>query len=125
MTTTATPSIAQTAEFWRIARRLYTVYVELDRTFELGMPTCIELDSSADSAVPEAMERVSRWFEQIDQRVQVWQLRQLLQSTNLQNEETCATWSRAISRKSRRLRPTKTRSIFCWCNTSRTARPMG
>ena len=27
------------------------------------------------------------WFDQVDARVQVWQLRQLLQSTNLQNEE--------------------------------------
>jgi hypothetical protein len=30
---------------------------------------------------------VSKWFESIDAQVQVWQLRQLLQSTNLQNEE--------------------------------------
>ena len=28
-----------------------------------------------------------QWFEQIDGHVQVWQLRQLLQSTSLQNEE--------------------------------------
>src|SRR4051794_30137904 len=87
MTTTATPNIGQTAEFWRIARRLYTVYVELDRTFELGMPTCPELEAAADRPEPEMMERVLRWFDQIDQRVQVWQLRQLLQSTNLQNED--------------------------------------
>src|SRR5262249_16702227 len=66
---------------------LYTVYVELDRTFELGMQTCPELEDTADRREPEAMERVLQWFEQIDNRVQVWQLRQLLQSTSLQNEE--------------------------------------
>ena len=33
------------------------------------------------------MERVRRWFDQMDQHIQVWQLRQLLQSTTLQNEE--------------------------------------
>ena len=87
MTTTATPQLGEAAGFWRVARRLYTVYAELDRTFELGMPTCAELESSTDPAQPEAMARVQRWFEQIDDHVQVWQLRQLLQSTTLQNEE--------------------------------------
>lgn len=87
MTTTATPNIGQVTEFWRVARRLYTVYAELDRTFELGMPTCPELESATDRSEPAAMARVQLWFDQIDQRVQVWQLRQLLQSTNLQNEE--------------------------------------
>lgn len=75
------------ADFWRVARRLYTVYAELDRTFELGMPSCAELEDAKDRPEPEAMERVQRWFEEIDNHVQVWQLRQLLQSTTLQNEE--------------------------------------
>jgi hypothetical protein len=88
MTTTAIPNIGQAAEFWRVARRLYTVYIELDQTFELGMPACPELEAAADRAEPEVMERVLLWFDQIDQRVQVWQLRQLLQSTNLQNEDS-------------------------------------
>jgi hypothetical protein len=75
------------AGFWRVARRLYTVYAELDRTFELGMPTCAELEAPNDRSEPEVMERIQRWFEKIDNHVQVWQLRQLLQSTSLQNEE--------------------------------------
>jgi hypothetical protein len=87
MTITATANSTQAAEFWRVARRLYTVYAELDRTFELGMPPCPELETATDPANPEAVDRAGLWFEQIDQRVQVWQLRQLLQSTNLQNEE--------------------------------------
>jgi hypothetical protein len=88
MTTTASPNLSQAAEFWRVARRLYTVYAELDRTFELGMPACPELEAARDGSEPESMERVLQWFDQIDQRVQVWQLRQLLQSTNLQNEDS-------------------------------------
>jgi hypothetical protein len=83
----ATPNLGEIAEFWRVARRLYAVYVELDRTFELGMPSCPELEDAIDRPEPEAMERVLQWFEQIDTHVQVWQLRQLLQSTSLQNEE--------------------------------------
>src|SRR6266853_1799613 len=87
MTTTATPNLGEVAEFWRVARRLYTVYAELDRTFELAMPPCAELEDGVDRAEPQAMERVLHWFDQIDQHVQVWQLRQLLQSTSLQSEE--------------------------------------
>ena len=77
----------EVAEFWRIARRLYSVYIELDHTFELDVATCPELEDAADSSDPEARDRVLQWFEQIDGHVQVWQLRQLLQSTSLQNEE--------------------------------------
>src|SRR5689334_9244334 len=87
MTTTATPNVGEVAEFWRVARRLYTVYAELDRTFELGMSSCPQLEDSVDRSEPQAMESVLQWFDQIDQHVQVWQLRQLLQSTSLQNEE--------------------------------------
>lgn len=86
-TTTATLNLDEVAEFWRIARRLYAVYIELDRTFELDIPTCPELEEAADSPETDARERVLQWFDQIDGHVQVWQLRQLLQSTSLQNEE--------------------------------------
>ncbi|HXA86365.1 MAG TPA: hypothetical protein VNZ47_14890 [Candidatus Dormibacteraeota bacterium] len=86
-TSTATLNLDEVAEFWRIARRLYSVYIELDRTFELDIPSCPELEDAADSPDPDARERVLHWFEQIDGHVQVWQLRQLLQSTSLQNEE--------------------------------------
>src|ERR1051326_8372043 len=87
MTTTVATKMNDVAGFWRVARRLYTVYAELDRTFELGMPTCAELEAPNDRSEPEVMERIQRWFEKIDNHVQVWQLRQLLQSTSLQNEE--------------------------------------
>src|SRR3954469_1959442 len=86
-TTTATLNLDEVAEFWRIARRLYSVYIELDRTFELDVPTCRELEDAVDSPESDARERVLQWFEDIDGHVQVWQLRQLLQSTSLQNEE--------------------------------------
>ncbi len=87
MTTTATLNLGEVAEFWRVARRLYSVYIELDRTFELDMPACAELEDAVDRPEANARERVLHWFDQVDARVQVWQLRQLLQSTNLQNEE--------------------------------------
>ncbi len=87
MATTATLKVTDAAEFWRVARRLHAIYAELDRTFELGLPTCPELEDSLDREEPEVMDRVRLWFDSMDTHIQVWQLRQLLQSTGLQNEE--------------------------------------
>ena len=83
----ATLNIEQAADFWRVARRLHSIYAELDTTFELGMQPCSELEDPVDRPEAEVMERVRQWFDQMDSRIQVWQLRQLLQSTALQNEE--------------------------------------
>lgn len=83
----STLNVAEVAEFWRVARRLHSIYAELDHTFELSLAPCRELEDASDSAEPEAMERVRRWFDGMDGHIQVWQLRQLLQSTSLQNEE--------------------------------------
>ena len=85
--TLATLSLSEIAAFWRSARRLYTIYAELDRTFEIGAPPCRDLDYPVDRSEPEVIGRVRQWFDQMDGHVQVWQLRQLLQSTNLQTEE--------------------------------------
>jgi hypothetical protein len=85
--TTATGTLSEIAAFWRTARRLYTVYSELNRTFEIGLPLCNDLEYPVDRSEPEVLDRVEKWFEQLDAKVQVWQLRQLLQSTNLQTEE--------------------------------------
>ncbi|HET6842486.1 MAG TPA: hypothetical protein VFK06_12510 [Candidatus Angelobacter sp.] len=85
--TTATLNLSEIAAFWRIARRLYVIYAELNRTFEIGLPPCRDLDYPADRSEPEVLERVRGWFDQMDAHVHVWQLRQLLQSTSLQTEE--------------------------------------
>lgn len=85
--TTATVNFSEIAAFWRTSRRLYTIYSELNRTFELGLPLCTELEYPIDRSEPEVIARVRRWLEVMDDKVQTWQLRQLLQSTNLQTEE--------------------------------------
>jgi hypothetical protein len=88
MTTTAAHNSTDVAAFWRVARRLYPIYTELDHTFELGAATCADLEQSVDRPDPAAIERIRNWFQLVDAQVQVWQLRQLLQSTNLQSEES-------------------------------------
>ena len=85
--TTATVNFSEIAAFWRTSRRLYTIYSELNRTFEIGLPLCTELEYPIDRSEPEVITRVRRWLAVMDDKVQTWQLRQLLQSTNLQTEE--------------------------------------
>jgi hypothetical protein len=85
--TAASHSLGEISEFWTVARRLYTIYAELDRTFELGLPTCLELEQTANRTDPEGIGRIRLWFHSADGLIHVWQLRQLLQSTNLQTEE--------------------------------------
>jgi hypothetical protein len=83
----STLNVAEAAEFWRVARRLHSIYAELDRTFELGLAPCHELEDPSDNSEPQALDHVRQWFDEMDGHIQVWQLRQLLQSTSLQNEE--------------------------------------
>lgn len=99
--TTATATLNEIAAFWRTSRRLYTIYSELNRTFEIGLPLCTDLEYPIDRSEPEVIDRVRQWLEQIDARVHVWQLRQLLQSTNLQTEENL----RALIERYMRKRP--------------------
>lgn len=100
--TLATLSLSEIAAFWRSARRLYTIYAELDRTFEIGVPLCRDLEYPVDRSEPEVVERVRQWFDQMDSHVQVWQLRQLLQSTNLQTEENLRDLIHRYTAKSQR-----------------------
>lgn len=85
--TSAAASLNEIAAFWRTARRLYTIYSELNRSFEIGLPLCADLEYPIDRSEPEIIARVRLWLEQMDAHSQAWQLRQLLQSTNLQTEE--------------------------------------
>lgn len=83
----ATHQLTELAGQWRDARRLYLLYGALQQKFDLGVPPCPELESPINRAEPEALERVWNWFKQMDERVHVHQLRQLLQTTRLGTEE--------------------------------------
>lgn len=87
MTTAAAQNSTDVAQFWRVARRLYPIYTELDRTFELGASSCADLEQKEDPSDPAVLARIRNWFQLVDAQVHVWQLRQLLQSTSLQSEE--------------------------------------
>jgi hypothetical protein len=77
---------------WYSARLLYPLYTALAREFVIDLTPCSDLEAGADPASQKSIEPVRKWFEEIDQRIQVYQLRQFLQMTSLTSEEGLATW---------------------------------
>ncbi len=63
---------------------LRPVYLSLVREFVIDVPTAPEEDLTAASA--ESLEQATAWFLQVDSQIQVHQLRQFLQSTQLADE---------------------------------------
>jgi hypothetical protein len=84
---TATVSLIEIAAEWRSARRLYSFYSALIREFQLEVPHCKELENPVDRAEREVLDRVHKWFDQVDRQVQVAQMRQLLQSDRFGEEQ--------------------------------------
>ncbi len=72
---------------WKSACRLYPIYFELAREFAIEVQTCPELEAGVETPGKEAVEQASQWLEQMDERVQVHQLRQFLQTNALVNPE--------------------------------------
>src|SRR5579872_1993007 len=82
-----TVTLVQLASQWRSARSMYPVYAALVSMFDLGMQPCRELESPINRSEPEIMGRVQAWFDQVDAKLEVWQLRQLLQTSELASDE--------------------------------------
>jgi hypothetical protein len=76
---------------WRAARLLYPLYAALAREFVIDLPPCADLESGMDGPSQEAVEQARQWFLDLDQRIQVHQLRQFLQTTTLTSEEALRT----------------------------------
>lgn len=68
---------------WNLARRLYPIYFELAREFVIDVEACPDLESGTDTPAPERVEQARAWFEEMDQRIQVHQLRQFLQTSSM------------------------------------------
>ncbi len=73
---------------WQSMRLLRLLYVRLAREFALNAPPCDELDTGIDVPSKEDMIAGRQWFYQMDDLIQVHQLRQFLQTTTGVNEET-------------------------------------
>ena len=84
---TSTSPAPDLAAQWQSARRLYPIYFEIAREFVIDVQPCADLEVGADTPGRESVEHATQWLEEMDQRVQVHQLRQFLQSSPLADEE--------------------------------------
>src|SRR5207248_10299311 len=84
---TVTPKINDLTTEWQAARLLYPLSAALGRRFVIDPPPCADLESGVDGPSEESVEQARQWFLDMDQRIQVHQLRQFLQTTTLTSEE--------------------------------------
>ncbi|MBZ5599363.1 MAG: hypothetical protein LAN83_13700 [Acidobacteriia bacterium] len=84
---TGTPELSELAAEWRKARLLYPLYAALAREFVIELPPCGDLEAEIDAPPQESVELARHWFLDMDNRIQVHQLRQFLQTTSLTSDE--------------------------------------
>jgi hypothetical protein len=85
MTSTTQPAFPAPdfAALWSSARRLHPIYVELAREFVIDAPGFAALDEPVDSPDEDTVKQAQQWLHDMDERIQVHQLRQFLQTSTL------------------------------------------
>jgi hypothetical protein len=71
-----------TAE-WGAARILYPTYSALAREFVIDLTPCNDLETGVEQPPQESVEQARQWLQDMDERIQIHQLRQFLQTTTL------------------------------------------
>ena len=84
---TPTAPAQDLATQWNSARRLYPIYFELAREFALEVKPVADLEAGVDTPGKEAVEQANRWLDEMDQLIQVHQLRQFLQTSSLVTQD--------------------------------------
>jgi hypothetical protein len=77
------PKTPDLKAIWSTARCLHPIYVELAREFTIDLPACAALDSPEDSPDSATVTQAQKWLDNMDERLQVHQLRQFLQTSSL------------------------------------------
>ncbi|HLB86411.1 MAG TPA: hypothetical protein VJK29_02035, partial [Terriglobales bacterium] len=72
---TATSQTNELAAEWRASLLLYPLYAALAREFVIDLPPCNDLESGVEAPPQESVEQARQWFLDVDQRIQVHQLR--------------------------------------------------
>src|SRR5271165_2162007 len=75
------------AAVWASARRLHPIYAELAREFVIDVPGCADLEAHVDTPGRESVEQAQQWLNHMDEKIQVHQLRQFLQTSSLVDAE--------------------------------------
>lgn len=85
-----TTPVQDLAAEWNSARRLYPIYFELAREFVIDVQPCPDLEGALDTPGRESVEQARQWLDDMDQRIQVHQLRQFLQTSSLVDQGALA-----------------------------------
>jgi hypothetical protein len=72
---------------WGYACRLYPIYYELAREFAIDVQTNPELEAGVETPGKEVVEQAIHWLDEMDERIQVHQLRQFLQTNAVMTPE--------------------------------------
>jgi len=73
----------QLAADWNAARVLYPTYSALAREFVIDLAPCNDLEVGIEQPPRESVEQAQNWLNEMDERIQIHQLRQFLQTTTL------------------------------------------
>jgi hypothetical protein len=73
---------------WKEARAVFPIYLALAKQLELEIPFTQTKRALPEKPEMELFSQVHEWLDEMDQRVQVHQLRQLLQMTTLNDSES-------------------------------------
>jgi hypothetical protein len=77
------PELNQLAGEWSAARILYPTYSALAREFVIDLTPCNDLETGVEQPPQESVEQARQWLQDMDERIQIHQLRQFLQTTTL------------------------------------------
>jgi hypothetical protein len=75
--------LSQLAAEWNAARILYPTYSALAREFVIDLTPCNDLETGVEQPPQESVEQVRQWLRDMDERIQIHQLRQFLQTTTM------------------------------------------
>jgi hypothetical protein len=75
------------AALWSSARRLHPIYAELAREFVIDLPACTDLEAGVETPSVESIEQAQLWLNGMDEKIQVHQLRQFLQTSSMVDTE--------------------------------------
>ena len=77
------PELSQLTAEWNAARILYPTYSALAREFVIDLTPCNDLEAGVEQPPEESVEQARQWLSDMDERIQIHQLRQFLQTTTL------------------------------------------
>jgi hypothetical protein len=75
--------LSQLTAEWNAARILYPTYSALAREFVIDLTPCNDLEVGVPEPPRESVEQARQWLREMDERIQIHQLRQFLQTTTL------------------------------------------